>query len=514
MNALPSGSYDVATETGMPALISSVPTLSLVTYINQSYTFVQSYTTDVYYQTEVQSVSVTEKTSTQVLPDLSCSLSSSTSIVFSLGSYNNEGIPSWIAINSNTGLLTIVSPEVDQDTNYSFYVNAAITGVSQQTKKLIKLTVKDWSTWGSQSAKALSITVQSLVTVTVIISMASTILNATSGSSIWSLINQVQLFFLLLLTRAYIPDDVKLVITGLEFTLNLSGYFPFSLIPSYNSALDNFNFVLSNNSLSYVGLNSDSSVYNSAPFLITMLILIVFHIFILVLSMLFAKCRTDGKWAWFVKIIKWIILKIYCLLTFSYYIRAVLGMSQYLLICSVYEINIFNTSQLLKIISLAFSILLLLMWIIISVSALFLSITPYTIAEDKHNKLGEFFSGLKMERKFKLFLFMMILRRTVFVVLLVTWVTVASRLLIGVLALFQLIYLAYVCYLRAYKEYKDNLVEIVNETYFLLLLSSLIYLNTESYWSSTITSIYMWTISSNSIVLFIITISKMLLIRL
>ena len=393
-------------------------------------------------------------------------------------------------------------------------MNAAITGVSQQTQKLIKLTVKDWSTWGSQTAKALSITVQSLVAATIIISMATAILNAVSISSIWSLINQVQLFFLLLLTRAYIPDDVKLIITGLKFALNLPSYFSFSLIPSYNSVLDNFNFDLSNYSLSYVEVNSDSSLYNSASFLITMLIMIVVHAFFLTLHILLSKCRTDWNWSWFIKIIKWIILKICHFLTFGYYIRVVLGMNQYLLICSVYEIYIFNTTQLLKIISLLFATLLLIVWIIISIFTFYLSISSYTVDESKHNKLGEFFCGLKMEHKFKLYSFMLILRRTVFTVLFVTWITVASRLLIGVLILFQLIYLAYVCYLRPFKEYKDNIVEIVNETYFLSLLSFLIYLNTESYWSSTIISIYMWTISSNSMVLFIITISKMFLIRL
>ena len=107
MDVLSSGSYDVVTETGMPALILSSLLSSALTYPNQSYTFIRIYATDVYYLTDSQSLSVIEKTSTQVLPDLSCSLSSSTSIVFSLGSYNNVNAPSWITVDANTGLLTI-----------------------------------------------------------------------------------------------------------------------------------------------------------------------------------------------------------------------------------------------------------------------------------------------------------------------------------------------------------------------------------------------------------------------
>ena len=211
MNVLPSGSYDVVTETGMPSLVSLTPTISIVSFINVTYSFVQNYDTNVDYITDNQSLSVVEKTKTQVLPDLSCSLSSSTSIVFSLGSDNNMDVPSWISIDTNTGLLTIASPEVNKDTSYSFNVNAVITGVSQQIKKSIKLIVKDWSTWGSKEAMELTISIQSIIWVIIIVSVITCMLNVASISSLWSLINQVQLFFLLLITRAYIPDDVKLV---------------------------------------------------------------------------------------------------------------------------------------------------------------------------------------------------------------------------------------------------------------------------------------------------------------
>ena len=212
MNILPSGSYDVVTETGMPSLISSSPLNSSVSYTKSTFVFVQNYLTEVDYITNVQSLSVTEKTFTQVLPDLSCSLTSSTSIVFSLGSYNNAGVLTWISINANTGFLTITSPEVEQDIKYSFYVNASITGITQQIQKPIELTITNWDTYDLGTAKALSITLQSIVGITVLISMITSLLNVTSSSSLWSLINQVQLFFLLLLVRAYIPDDIKTVI--------------------------------------------------------------------------------------------------------------------------------------------------------------------------------------------------------------------------------------------------------------------------------------------------------------
>ena len=169
-------------------------------------------------------------------------------------------------------------------------------------------------------------------------------------SSLWLMINQSQLFFLLLLTRAYIPDNVKLVITGLKFTLNPLFYFSFSTMPSYNSVFDNFEFELSNYSLSYVGVSSDSSVYNIAPFFATLLIVIVIHLFVMIFMKLFTVCSTDWVWYWLVKIMKWINEKLYNILTFGYYIRAAIEINQYFLIAQYMRLicsTLRNRSELL-----------------------------------------------------------------------------------------------------------------------------------------------------------------------
>ena len=324
-------------------------------------------------------------------------------------------------------------------------------------------------------------------------------LNVSSGSSVWSMINQAQLYFLLLLTRAYIPDDVKLVITGLKFALNPFFYFSLNTMSAYNSAINNFNFELSNYSLSYVGVNSDSSVYNTAPFFVFMLIAITLHLFVIIFRRLFEKCSTDWASNWFIKTLKWITEKLYRILTFGYYIRAALEMNQYFLICSVYEVYMFDTSQPFIITSLVFALLVLIGWILIEVIAFSLSISSYATNESKHNKLGELFIGLKMNKRFKLSIVMLIFRRAIFIILLLTWVSVTSRLLIGVLAFLQLIYLSYICYLRPFKEFKDNLIEIMNETCFLLLLSALILFNTKDNWSAIATTIYMWVIQLTKI---------------
>ena len=50
-------------------------------------------------------------------------------------------VPSWIAIDSGSGVLSINAPEVSLDTEYDFYINSAVSGVSSPIKKLIKLII-------------------------------------------------------------------------------------------------------------------------------------------------------------------------------------------------------------------------------------------------------------------------------------------------------------------------------------------------------------------------------------
>ena len=89
-----------------------------------------------------ESISVIENNNSEYTPNLSCSTTGSTSISHSIGDYNDTNLaPDWVSINSSSGVLTIKAPNVSSDTEYYFYINSKITGVSNSIKKLIKLTV-------------------------------------------------------------------------------------------------------------------------------------------------------------------------------------------------------------------------------------------------------------------------------------------------------------------------------------------------------------------------------------
>ena len=204
------------------------------------YTLVSSTTFDAYFQINTQAFSVSESTTSTQAPNLSCSFSGSTSIVFSLSSYNGAIVPSFVSIDSATGVLTIVAPSVSSSTTYSFNILSTITGVSSPVQKIINLTVNKCTvgncqictvtdssicaacnsgyslslgSWNliiiqpiqptqpiqqvtsiSETAKLLSTANQIIIGVIVLISAGSSLTNLSSMASLWSIINQVQIF--------------------------------------------------------------------------------------------------------------------------------------------------------------------------------------------------------------------------------------------------------------------------------------------------------------------------------
>ena len=161
--------------------------------------------------------------SATIAPDLTCTYSGSTSITYSIANYLTQ-VPSWVSINSTSGQLSIVTPNVTADTTYSFYINSVVSGTTNQ--KLISVTVLNWAvescstcssspsicsvcntgynlttsgtclintTTASESAKAQAAASQA---VTGAVSWITGILgfsNVSSLANLWSMLGQVQL---------------------------------------------------------------------------------------------------------------------------------------------------------------------------------------------------------------------------------------------------------------------------------------------------------------------------------
>ena len=559
MNMLALGTEDITIDASFTIGSIFSSSVATATYSNQSvnYGIISSYTSDVYFQTNGQSFSSVENNVAQKSPNLPCSSSGSTSITFSISNYLTSA-PSWITVDSLTGKLFFTAPDINMDTEYDFYIDSTISGASNPVQKLIKLTIKDWSlqnwqhclitsslSWGecnigfdlvssnwisqnsdsnssqpqnsntistkdtaSESAQGLRATSVYVIGTSFGIVTFVSLFNTTSMSSLWSMMHQIQLFFLLLLTRAYIPIDVRVIITGLKIVLDPPKYFQLENFPYYNTVMDGMVYNLNNSILESLCILSNSTIYNLLPMFILIWLIGIFHSITFIIVRIFSRRSEDRKQSWMLWIIKWSFGKLFMFLTFSWYIRYILEMNQYMLISSINEIFNFDTSTSLRIISVCFAFLILSFWLSLIVLTSKLTFSAYESIEGGHNKIGEFFNGVKMEKKSKLYVVVLLIRRFVYVFLLISLVSIQSWILISVLSILQFGYALFIIILRPFKEIRCNLIEILNELYFIVLLSALIFLNKKEDWNNTITTIYMGILSSNTLMAFVILFSK------
>ena len=237
-------------------------------------------------------------------------------------------------------------------------------------------------------------------------------------------------------------------------------------------------------------------------------IMILFSCLICFIKPLLLRFRENQRCSCFIKTLCWIANKLYCIMIFGYFIRNILEMSQFILISSINEVYDSNTENAYRLTSFIYSVLMILIFILIAILIIYLTFSSYKLDHSKHNKLEEIFRGLQQDKKHRLYVSLLLLRRLIFVILLVTWMKISSRTLTIILTIIQALYTICLSYLRPYKETKGNIIEILNEIYFGFLILFLTFTNTEDEWNSVKTSIYMWVLVTNTFIVFIIVLGK------
>ena len=238
---------------------------------------------------------------------------------------------------------------------------------------------------------------------------------------------------MLLLTRANIPLDVKTVITGSKLLYNPSDLIPFQNIGIYKSILGVFYFDLSNPTFEPLELKSDSTVYNSSSFFVSLALFLIGHCILRTLNGLFKKWETNNIWKICISTCSWILNKTLLIMTYGYYIRFIMQTNQFLLISSMNEIYTLHTTSTPKILSLIFAFFVLFACFSLVGIVMYLSISSYEVKEGEHNKIGEFYSGVRMKIKAKLYVTFLIIRRTLFVIILICLASIPSKSMIWIL---------------------------------------------------------------------------------
>ena len=549
MNALSSGIEEIILDSGQ--IIGSITSQTMgtasITSVIGTYVQKASYTSDINFRTNGQNYLISENSTVRITSEQPCSISGSTSISYSIGDYDRT-VPSWISVDSQTGIITIETPIISSETKYNFYLNSAVSGISHSIQKLIGLTVLKWvasnclkcsntsgtiwQIWNSSyilssgvwifptssktstqdselsidTPKVLKITVISVIFTTALYSSFTISMNPSSIIAVWLAVEQYQMYLLLLITRAFIPEDIKTVVKGLDFWTNIYEYIPYKENGLFFSFFKSFEFDLTNPPLRDLEINYNSTFANMYSFIAWLMLLILFYLIILLLNKLFSKWK-ENKSCWYRALYK-IVSKITAIMTFSVFIRNFLEITQFVMLSSINELHVFDTSSLLRIVSLIYAMLMIFAFLWTFGTTLFLTFSSYKTNEGHHSMLGELINSLQNNTKSKFYAVLILTRKLFFVLVLVILDSIESKKIIFILSCFQVGYTAYVAVVRPYNSIKLNIYEIINEVDYTLHLICLMFFNTKDDWNDISTSIYMWTLAINAMIVFVIVFSK------
>ena len=115
--------------------------------------------------------------------------------------------------------------------------------------------------------------------------------------------------------------------------------------------------------MSSVGINYISTIVNIFSILIFLILAILLHLCIFVLKLILSKCNSRNCWLcrWINKLID----KVFNLLTFDYYIRNVMEISQFFLISSINELYVDKTTETHRLTSFIYTVLMITLFVML-----------------------------------------------------------------------------------------------------------------------------------------------------
>jgi hypothetical protein len=450
----------------------------------------------------------------------------SDTIVHTLVDVDSETIPEWVLLDNDLKLITLdKTPSLLTKAIYKFGLSSTWDD-SEATKKFILIVspceVENclrWDTfsnlWGEcsseysptsdkikcvipieedHSSSTETRVVQAVVAVGVAISIGASVLSMSSPQGAFSMLNQFQMFILLPMIGAYIPESIIKIITGMSFAM-----FSFSFIPVEKIPLiaDIFNFIDYDQSDDYfdrIGLTSGSAFLNHISLFLILGVLILYHLSLLPWCKA-TKNLSESSWT------KCVIKKLFDMMTFSVYIRLFLEAYLFMSISTTNELKEFDYSTVFKMFSLCMSFLFAI-WLL---SMLILSVVLIVKAiiskhQSKNWYFREFFNGIKETTKAKNYNLMFIMVRLLSVI---TVIVFSSMVLISKTVVFSLIQFSFSLYVilsRPFSQVKDTVIEGTNSAIFFILSSLLIYFDAKNKWSTVLEKIFVWLILAGPVI--------------
>jgi hypothetical protein len=197
----------------------------------------------------------------------------------------------------------------------------------------------------SNDATAESIVIQSVALVGIVASLGVSVISMSSPQTMFSIINQFQMFILLPMIGAYMPPRVIQVLLGMNISMFSFSFIPLEKIPLISELINFIDYDQNDEYFDTIGLTSGSALLNSMGL---MLVFGLFTLYHLSLLPCYHSSKQLNEKNWF----RIIVRIAFNMMTFSFYVIFVL--EAYLVMClsTVSELNAFDHSTSFKTFSL------------------------------------------------------------------------------------------------------------------------------------------------------------------
>ena len=349
--------------------------------------------------------------------------------------------------------------------------------------------------------------------------LVTTFSSSSSSSSSFGMMNQIQLVILLPLVGAYLPEKIYDYLKSMNASLFNLGFLPTNNSPSVVSFKSMFDFKQPNSYLYLIGLESGSSLVNILNLTVVVGMVMCMHAVWLILFCIFRKvsCCT-----W----LKNLNAKILKTLTFGFYIGVYCETYILFLLVDFSEIRYTQTSGTTRSGSSGGTTVStttntmnfkssIVSYVICGFMGLFMLLTlwqwiksrkPATFETQKY--FTALLEGMKPKWICRSYYLVFLIRRTLFVAIIFFMQDIDMIYRIASFVAVQALLLIYILTLRPQDGFKENFIDVINETFYLYFGAFMLYYNSEQTWTSTTTDVYFWILMANNFVLMLISLGN------
>jgi hypothetical protein len=493
-----STSMAMASETGHSyedtlTIVSAMTTVEFfadpsATAIAVSYVPLSNWIENIVYYLNGQTMELKPGTNFTLSPDVTWSTTGEI-VSYTLSNYGNEIVPSWVQIDSSTGVVSGNAPDDKKDTSYKMYISSTSPEFSNTSLKLLILENIPEDELSVPDQVKVS-TAGSLTAVGVTLGACTSVMTGASLSSVWAILEEIQLLILVMSLENHIPDVVESYLGGntlLMFTLNFIptvdipgiGYFPrWTDAEQKVTAAKN------------MGLKSGSTFTNHFTLLLTIMIAIIIWV-IAKITPIWSGNKLKNALAH----IRNSTLNFFF---FLFFVRTGIEVFVSIILSGISEIYQFEREKPNLIVSLMITLILMGFWIsLISVNIIY----DWKYRNQKFPKrffFMELFNGLNDSNTSRLYSSFSLTRKLIFILLVVFFEDVSRTSAFSVILATQTVMWVLIILFRPFETFSDNLVNIITEGFVTYTIVLFFALDSEDKWTNTRTDVFIYSVIVNS----------------